>query len=126
MEKNDKKINFDFGKKTEEVVVNPAESEKLDDAKQTETPADSAELTDNASSDAEDTREIAKATGNKKAVVTYVGNGVWRDAKGNSWARVDRPGTDILATRSYAEAEYNEREDLKFMVKYGEMKITLV
>lgn len=120
---NDNNFNFNFSKKDE--PVNPTESKELTEASQSEAPINDAELTDNTSDDLENDTE-ADAGAVKKAVVTYVGNGIWRDAKGCSWARNDKPNTNIKATRSYDEADYEAREDLKFMVKYGEMRVSLV
>lgn len=52
------------------------------------------------------------------AVVTYVGNGIWTDNKGKKWKHDDENQVSMQ--------EYNTRKDLKFMVNYGEMKVTFV
>lgn len=107
-------IKFDFGNK-----ANSDELKELTEANVAETQADMPELTDNASNELENHNEAnSKATENKKAVLTFIGNGEWKDSKGEAWTR----GT----TRSYLESEYEGREDLKFMVRYGEMKVSLV
>lgn len=131
MSKTNKNTEFDFGnKKADEVqaeqpVVNSEESEKSIDIDQAETQADQPELTNNASDGSEDNKETDKGTKAQKAVVTYVGNGVWRDAEGKCWSRTERADANILSTRSYSQDEYDKRDDIKFMVKYGEMKLTL-
>lgn len=138
--KEENNIKFDFGTSTQETPVNSAESKELNDGEATEAHTDGAELTDNTSDNSEDKAEASneatkgeeagsEATNGEeagKAVVSYIGNGVWRDAKGKCWSRNERKGVDILSTRSYDKGEYEERDDLKFMVKYGEMKLSLV
>ena len=121
-----KETKFNFGAKAQEATVESAELKELTEAKVEETPADVSELIDNTSETAEDNKETDKEATSEKAVVSYIGNGVWRDAKGKCWSKVDRANADILSTRSYGKAEYEKREDLKFMVKYGEMKVSLV
>ena len=59
-----------------------------------------------------------------KVLIQYVGNSIWRDEKGKLWKHNAVAGTSIIGERVYSKAEYEEREDLKFMVSYGEMKIT--
>lgn len=128
--KEENNIKFDFGASTQEVPVNSAESKELNDGETIEAQTNGAELTDNTSDNSEDkaeaSNEEAKDEEAGKAVVSYIGNGVWRDAKGKCWSRNERKDVDILSTRSYDKGEYEERDDLKFMVKYGEMKLSLV
>ena len=112
------------------------ESTESTDIKATETQADAVELTDSALENSENVSETAKEKAEEKTedverlvgsvVLTYVGNGVWRDGKGKCWSRVDNKPANILSTRTLLVSEYEGREDLKFMVKYGEMKKTLV
>lgn len=123
---NEKNIKFDFGTKAQEETVESVESKELSDVEAVETPADLAELTDSTSETAENNAETTEEADAEKAVVSYIGNGVWRDAKGKHWSRNERKDANILSTRSYNKSEYDEREDLKFMVKYGEMKVSLV
>lgn len=124
-------IKFDFDKNKDAKVdaeekVESAELTESTDATEAEAPTSDTELTDNASDGKENHNEADAQTDGDKAVVTYVGNGVWRDSEGKGWARTENRGAGILATRSYSKAEYDKREDLNFMVKYGEMKLTLV
>ena len=115
-----------------------AKSNELNGTEQAETGQASVELTDNTSETAEDTEkteaeateekteEAATSAASKKVLVEYCGNGVWKDAKGKCWSRIEKPAVDILASRSFEQNDYDRRDDLKFMVKYGEMKIRLV
>ena len=112
-------MEFDFNKKT----TNSTESKKSTNNKQTKAQASTTELTNNTS---ENSTNIKETTKGKKAVVMYVGNGTWRDSKGEHWSRTEKPNVRILSTRSYDMSEYDNRDDLKFMVKYGEMKLSLV
>lgn len=118
-------FKFNNTKEEEKPVVDSTKSNKSSNAKPAFATPSMEELTGNTSEDKENASKIKEDTSKKKAIITYVGNGVWRDAKGVCWSRVEKVNVNILTTRSYDEAEYNEREDLKFMVKYGEMKLTL-
>lgn len=71
-----------------------------------------------------DTNESTAQTG-KTAVVRYVGTSIWKDEKGNFWSKEDQ-GESILAERQMPADEYEKRADLKFMVGYGEMKVSFV
>lgn len=64
--------------------------------------------------------------GGGKCIVEYVGNSIWVDSNNNKWSRNDVKGTSIKSQRTYSAQEYESRDDLKFMVKYGEMKLTVV
>ena len=116
---------------------NPAEIEKLDEVNQANTNEQSEQLIDDVSQTAGDdskTTEEAEAktdeaeekkkTG-KTVVVRYIGNGIWKDGKGELWASENK-SANILNERQYSINEYNDREDIKFMVKYGTMKETYV
>lgn len=70
----------------------------------------------------ESTAKTDKPKG-KTAVVTYLGTSIWKDEKGNFWSKQDA-GESILSERQMPTEEYEKREDLKFMVGYGEMKVT--
>lgn len=120
-----------------QIDMKNAKIKKSTDVKPAEAPEQLAESTDNASEKQENTNEIDKSDENKeektdtkasesgKAVLTYVGSSVWKDAKGEFWARENKT-QNILSERQYDMSEYEDREDLKFMVKYGEMKLTRV
>ena len=129
---------YDFGETSQNTTSNSTESKKSTDASAAVAPSDGAESIDNASSASEDTKETeaeatkeeakeaATSAASKKVLVEYCGNGVWKDAKGKCWSRIEKPAVDILASRSFEQNDYDRRDDLKFMVKYGEMKIILV
>lgn len=69
--------------------------------------------------------DAKKSESDKKVVVTYIGSGIWQDSDGKYWAREPK-GATIENERQYTEEEYNNHEDIKFMVGYGEMKATFV
>lgn len=129
---------YDFGETSQNTISNSTESKKSTDVSAAVAPSDGVESTDNASSASEDTKETkaeatkeeakeaATSAASKKVLVEYCGNGVWKDAKGKCWSRIEKPAVDILASRSFEQNDYDRRDDLKFMVKYGEMKIRLV
>lgn len=79
---------------------------------------------DNQSEAKKDTNESTASTG-KTAVVRYIGASIWKDEKGNFWSKEDQ-GESILAERQMQTEEYEKRADLKFMVGYGEMKVSFV
>jgi hypothetical protein len=127
-------MDFDFNKTSKGKTTNSTESKKSNEAKATEAPAEAVELTNNASEAQPNTAETkAEAKAEEKAepkaekvVVTYIGNGTWVDSKNKCWSRNENAKANILTSRSYSHDEYEEREDLKFMVRYGEMRLTLV
>lgn len=109
-----------------------AKSNELNETEQVETGQASAELTDNASETAEDTRETKEETPHEEesktgtvVVVTYVGGGIWKDEAGKLWSAKNMTN-NILSERQYSKEEYDKREDIKFMVGYGAMKISIV
>ena len=114
-------------------MVNSTEIKKSNDVNHIEAGKQSAELIDNTSEGTEDINkteekkqtkaEDKEATG--KVVVTYVGGGVWKDSKGELWASHDK-ASSIKSERQYTASEYEERNDIKFMVQYGSMKVTHV
>lgn len=59
--------------------------------------------------------EEQKAT---KHVVIYLGSGEYIDSTGKKWKRNDEVTLD--------EEQFENRKDLQFMIKYGEMKHTVV
>ena len=107
-------------------------NQKIEQAKSNEQPIASAESTDNAMEGQKDTNETAqkpdeKATEKKgKAVIVeYVGGSVWQDSEKKLWSKSDN-GAGIKQQRQYSVEEYEKRDDLEFMVGYGEMKATFV
>lgn len=108
---------------------NSTKSTKSNSKSKTETRKNTVELTDNVSENLENTQKTEDVkpayVGSRKAILVYIGNGVWKDSIGDHWSRTDKPNARILSTRSYDEEEYNKRDDLKFMVKYGEMRMSL-
>ena len=109
-----------------------AKSNELNETEQAETGQASAELTDNTSETAEDTNETKKETPHKEeskagtvVVVTYVGGGIWKDEAGKLWSAKNMTN-NILSERQYSKEEYDKRDDIKFMVGYGAMKISVV
>ena len=109
-----------------------AKSNELNETEQAETGQASAELTDNTSKTAEDTSETRGETPHEEeskagtvVVVTYVGGGIWKDEAGKLWSAKDMTN-NILSERQYSKEEYDKREDIKFMVGYGAMKISVV
>lgn len=53
-----------------------------------------------------------------KHVVTYIGSSEFTDSVGHKWHKHDE--------MTYTDEEYGARSDLHFMIKYGEMKHTVV
>lgn len=112
---------------------NSTESEELKHDEQPKTQAESVGLINNETERHEDINEIKPQTqtteeetqAGEKAVVCYIGNGIWKDSKGALWADTDKTA-NIVRERKYTVEEYNEREDLKFMVSYGVMRVTFV
>lgn len=117
-------------KKPEENQSIKPKSTKLNEGTPAKAPTDDAELTGNASSNSENASEAApKAQGEetgKKAVVQYIGHGVWRDNAGAVWSATNNEHANILSSRTYSVEEYNKRQDIKFMEQYGEIKVTIV
>ena len=100
------------------------------DVKKVDTPIKSDELTNNTEENKENTNEIAQEQADTQnatemVVVTYVGHSIYKDEHKELWANIDK-SENILSTRQYTAEEYDKREDLKFMVGYGEMKATNV
>ena len=110
---------------------NSTKSKELKTAEQAEVKTESTELIDNTSEKAEAISETEpnahaeKSEAGGKAVVTYIGKGIWRDANKELWASNNKSDT-IVSERQYTIDEYERREDIKFMVGYGAMKVTYV
>jgi predicted nucleic acid-binding Zn-ribbon protein len=108
------------------IKANTVNSDKVEELKTSEQPkADEqpVELIDNTSEKSEDNNEIGCETETEEAketiaVVRYAGNGTWKDSTGLLWKCED--------SHKYPINEYNERDDFKFMVGYGAMKVTFV
>ena len=56
-------------------------------------------------------------------LVKYIGASIWRDGDGEYWAS-EKKSDGILTERQFTAEEYDKRDDIKFMVQYGEMKAT--
>ena len=113
---------------------NSAEINELKANEQAEANGEPAELIDNALKATEDTNEIDKEAEDGKGeepkpsgkiVVRYIGGGIWKDSKGDLWASENK-SVNILSERQYDADEFENREDIKFMLKYGAMKETHV
>lgn len=110
---------------------NSAKSKELETIEQAEVKTESTELTDDTSekagaiSETEPNAHAEKSEAEGKVIVTYIGKGIWRDANKELWASNDKSDT-IVSERQYTIDEYERREDIKFMVGYGAMKVTYV
>ena len=107
-------------------------NQPIQQAKLNKQPNASTELTGNASKGQKDTNETAQkpdekatATKGKTVIVEYVGGSIWKDSEKKLWSKTGN-GAGIKPQRQYSAEEYEKREDLKFMVGYGEMKATFV
>lgn len=107
-------------------------NQPIQQAKLNKQPNASTELTGNASKGQKDinetatkTDEKATVTKGKTVIVEYVGGSIWKDSEKELWAKTGN-GAGIKPQRQYSAEEYEKREDLKFMVGYGEMKATFV
>lgn len=106
---------------------NLTKSEELKVDEQPKAQTESVELIDNETESHEDTNETEQAeeTEGEKAVVRYVGNGIWKDGENCLWANKDMGGK-IRSERTYSKDEYKNRMDLRFMITYGAMQVTFV
>ena len=107
-------------------------NQTIQQAKSNEQPNASTELTGNATEGQKGTNETvqkpdekATAKAGKAVIVEYVGSSIWKDSEGKLWSKSDN-GAGIKPQRQYSADEFEKREDLKFMVGYGEMKATHV
>lgn len=100
-------VQADLGNKSE-TVQNDKETDKKTEKKETQVKSDNAHI------------------GGGKCVIEYIGNGIWIDSDNKKWSRENIAGTEIKNQRTYPAQEYESRDDLKFMVSYGEMKLTVV
>lgn len=117
-------------------IIKPDEkaiaNQPIQQAKLNKQPNASTELTGNASKGQKGTNETATktdekatATKGKTVIVEYVGGSIWKDSEKELWSKTGN-GAGIKPQRQYSAEEYEKREDLKFMVGYGEMKATFV
>lgn len=119
--------------KIKEDTVNSTKIEELKETEQAKASTQLAELTNNTSEKLKDTNETEKHTQAEtkeeksagKVVVRYISGGIWKDSKGKLWA-TENKAANILSERQYSAAEYEKRDDIKFMVQYGSMKVTNV
>lgn len=110
--------------KTDELKDNTQnESENHDEKEQK---VDEETKSDEVVVNAEDTDIVDVAgSGIEKAVVRYIGTGIWKDENGLLWSKND-DGNAIKSERVIAKHDYDERKDIKFMVGYGAMAVTFV
>ena len=107
-------------------------NQPIQQAKSNEQPNASTELTGNTTEEKKGTNETtqktdekATAKSGKTVIVEYVGGSIWKDSEKKLWSKTGN-GAGIKPQRQYSVEEYEKREDLKFMVGYGEMKATFV
>lgn len=84
-------------------------------------PADQSEIkgeVENTSKDMQRSIEEQAPKAQNKHVITYIGGSEYTDSKGHKWHKHDE--------MTYNDDEYITRNDLHFMVNYGEMKHTVV
>lgn len=82
-------------------------------------PADQPEIKSEAQDTLKDAQKPAEEQAPKsKHVVTYIGSSEFKDSTGHKWHKNDE--------QTYDEDEYAKRNDLHFMINYGEMKHTVV
>lgn len=97
----------------------------MNGANQVNAGVNAVEIKAEAENTSKDTQKPAKETAQKadaktvtKHVLTYIGTSEYKDSTGHKWTRNHE--------QTYDEHEYMDRKDLQFMVKYGEMKHTVV
>lgn len=84
-------------------------------------PANQPEIKGEVKDTSKDTQKKAEEQAPKaqdKHVITYIGGSEFTDSRGHKWHKHDE--------MTYNNDEYVTRDDLHFMVKYGEMKHTVV
>lgn len=92
-------------------AVNASSTDVKIDDKPEDTLKDTTKSTGEASQDETKKQAI-------KHVLVYIGSSEFKDSMGHKWLHNDE--------QTYTEEEYAGRSDLHFMVKYGEMKHTIV
>lgn len=58
-----------------------------------------------------------------KHIVTYIGNGTWRDSNDKPW---EKNTTEEVESTMTQEQYLETRPDIEFMVEYGAMKINTI
>ena len=104
---------------------NSTKSNKSDDKKQTK-PQQNKQNGSVNTEKKEQNNEKSNQQEQPKEETQTKSNGVWIDSENQKWANKDVPGTNIKCQRKYSADEYDKRDDIKFMVSYGEMKLTTV
>lgn len=61
-----------------------------------------------------------KDTNGRRHSVMYIANGIWKDSKGVYWSR--EPHANCVQSKTFSDGEFESRDDIKFMVRYGSMK----
>lgn len=102
----------------EPIKVGELKIDNMNGVNEVKTPSDSLEIKPTQADTSKDTQGSNEESGVTKHVVTYVGTSEFTDSTGHKWHHND----EVLLT----DDEYAVREDLHFMVKYGEMKHTVV
>lgn len=104
---NELKINNTNGVNMANVQANALKiNEKIEDtSKDTQKPIEA-------------TAQESKVKATDKHVIMYIGSSEYTDSTGHKWHKNDE--------KTYDESEYVNRKDLHFMIKYGEMKHTIV
>lgn len=113
-----------------------SESTELNKAEHAETGAGIEKQADNASEEPEKPSETEPGHESEEqqepeqdkvqaagVLVKYIGASIWRDEEGKYWAS-EKKSDNILTERQFTAEEYDMRDDIKFMVQYGEMKAT--
>lgn len=114
---------------TKEPVIDSAEINKLQDEKPTKAQQDTSNEQVNTEKESEDTQENKEDNKEQKTtkhIVEYIGNGIWIDGKGQHWANHNVERTNIVSSQEFYDDEFNSREDIIFMIKYGAMKLRTV
>ena len=119
-------MEFNFQNKKDELN----KSNELKTQQQVDAQADvsnkSADVSETAETNKKTNKESKQQKNAGNVVVSYVGRGVWVDSDHKCWSRNVNEGANILSSRTYSKEEYELRDDIKFMVNYGEMSIVEV
>ena len=110
-------------------IPNSTELNELEQPKGAEIQSNDQNKSDSVLKGLENPKEIKQNDGEetvKKHVLTYIAGGIWIDSNGQKWSRQPISGTDIVNVREYHDNDYQNRDDLQFMVNYGSMTITTI
>lgn len=102
----------------EPIKVGELKIDNMNGVNEVKTPSDSLEIKPTQEDTSKDTQKSNEESGVTKHVVTYIGSSEFTDSTGHKWHNNDE--------ELFTDDEYDVREDLHFMVKYGEMKHTVV